>query len=298
MQRVDTMVELSHMEYSRENYAECQAAKEIIEVDESTPSKISLAHINMGIGWSLGQMERYESAAEASKAAGDLYLELGDFQFAKSMNTAGDFYFYARKWGVALECYQSIIHEALVDTEPLDIAIALSNSALALGKLKRYQESITAFKEARVHYKKLHDVENVGFCDAEIARSYAELGEGLTAEAFASSSLDIAVTMDKSFRLIWAKYRLARAFQVQGRHEEAIDKFTEVVRQMNRSANSWIDKVLYAEMYMARSLRAIGSYEEAAEIERRLRNVAEIAFDEYQLKEWLELLPNQELDLE
>jgi len=295
MQRVDTMVELSHMEYSRENYAEClalcEAAKELIDVNENSANKLSLAHINMGIGWSLGQMERYEAAAEASKAAGDLYLELGDFQYAKSMNTAGDFYLYARQWHVALDCYQSILREAVADTEPLDIAIALSNSALALAKLKRYQESISTFKEARAHYKKLRDVENVGFCDSEIARCYAELGEGLYAEAFASSALDIAETMDKLSRLIWAKYRLARAFQVQGRHEEAIAKFAEAIRDMNLSPNPWIDKVIFAEMYVARSLRALKRYEEATEIERRLRNVAEIALDEHQLNDWLELLP-------
>ena len=230
-------------------------------------------------------------AALAAKEAANLYLELGDSQFAKSMNTAGDFFFFDRKWEFAYDCYQAVILNPLPETEDFDVAVAFSNSGLALSKMRKYEEAITAFTEARKQYKALRDVENVGFCDSEISRSYSQLGDGVTAEAFASASLDVAVTINKSRRVIWALYRLGRAQQVQNRHEEAIETFTDVLQKMKCSPAHWDESAIFVEAFKARSIRALGDEGSAREIERRLRNVAEIAFEPAELNEWLELLP-------
>ena len=230
-ERVEALIKLSYSAYGKGNHREsltlCETARDVYESMGAAASSMTLAHIYYGIAWSLNKLEQHQEAVNAMDKSLSLYREMGSVEVVNALKSEGDFWFEAKEYEKAQAIYISITTEGNPDIKDEDLVWAYDSSAQAFESLKKWNQALEHFKIAREMYKKLKNPRGVVHVDEEISICHYWLGNGIDAEVHAKLALDFAELSEDLFHTAWAKSRLAMAYKLQGRVDDAIKEFTE-----------------------------------------------------------------------
>ena len=277
--KAQALMELGHDAFHKGNHTESLAMSETaLQVYQSLGAKASNAAVGFvyqSMGWSLKALKRYEEAALAAHKAGDLYREIGDKDLFRALSEEGDYWYDAKEWEKSYEVYSLALVEVNPDRSDESLAFTYGHCGFALGKMKRWEESLEHFMKSRELFKKLKNPGQVAFCDEEVALCYYKLGDGVSALDFAQRALDYADITGASYRLIWANGRMGLAKKLLGEYDEALEYLMESKNHLLAERRTEWGTLVRLEKLMSEVFEAQGATDEAAELLRRVRVIEE-----------------------
>jgi tetratricopeptide (TPR) repeat protein len=277
--KAQALMELGHAAFHEGKHTESLAMSETaLQVYESLGAKASSAAVGFvyqSIGWSLKALKRYEEAADAAHKAVELYKAIGDKDLFRALNEEGDYWYDAQEWEKSFEVYSSALVEVNPDRSDESLAFTYGHCGFALGKMKRWEESLEHFLKSRELFKKLKNPGQVAFCDEEIALCYYKMGDGVSALDFAQRALDFADITEAPYRLIWANGRMGLAKKLLGEYDEALGYFIQSKTYLLAERRTEWGTLVRLEKLMAEVFEAQGATEEAEEVLRRIRVIEE-----------------------
>ena len=289
-ERVDALIKLSYSAFGKGNHKEslalCETARDVYEAMGASASSATLAHIYYGIAWSHNRLKQTEEALRAMDRSLSLYREIGSTEVVNALKSEGDFWFEAKEYANAQQAYFAITTEGNVDITEGDIAWAYDSSAQAFQKMKEWRKAVEHYKIARDLYKKLKNPMSVVHVDEELSLCYSRLGMGIDAEVHAKLAVDFAELSEHPFHTAWAKSRLALAYKVQGRYDDAIKELVEAKTIFNNFNNPDWKSLVCVEREFAELFTLKEDIETAEIYARRANSLAEIVADEGEVIEW------------
>jgi tetratricopeptide (TPR) repeat protein len=277
--KAQALMELGHAAFHNGKHTESLAMSETaLQVYESMGAKASSAAVGFvyqSIGWSLKALKRYEEAASAAHRAVELYRSIGDQDLFRALNEEGDYWYEARQWEKSFEVYSRGLIEVNPDRSDESLAFTHGHCGFALGKMKRWEESLDHFLKSRELFKNLKNPWQVAFCDEEISLCYYKIGDGVSALDFAQRALDFADITEASYRLIWANARMGLAKKLLGEYDEALAYLIESKTHLLAERRTEWGTLVRLEKLMAEVFEAKGATEEAEEVIRRIRVIEE-----------------------
>ena len=146
-------------------------------------------------------------------------------------------------------------------------------------ELKKYEEALEAFYEARKYFKTAREVIHVARCDQKIAHCYTELGDAESALAAAQKAVDVFTTAHDHRRLTYASFELGKAQVLSGDVDEGLNTLERVLDIAADAESKDFPFIIAIERRIAEILHTQGRSEEAIEIERRIASISEILED-------------------
>jgi len=288
-ERVDALLQLSYNAAGRSEYVEslafCETAREVYEDLGAKANTSKLAHIYFGIGHCLRHLNRAHEAAGMMAKSVSLYQEVGAEDAIHLLNEEGDSWYEAGEYKKSFDAYKRAIEDANPDTCDAIIAKNYADAGSVLGKLKRWDEMLEYFTEARSRYKKLKDLRTMAHCDEEISLAHVWLGNGEKALHHARLALDFAEIAEDNIHLMWAKARMALAKKALGEYQEALELFAQAKTLMVSQPNPPWKAIIKLEKQTASILKKLGKEVESAEVLRRVSSYRDIFLRE---EEWAE----------
>ena len=281
--RAGTYYELSARIYARGQYDEALALAETArdiysELGAAAPVE-GLAQAYSAIGYNLNQLKRMSEAATAMSKAVEL-LRVNKSPLALELAcTLGEWWFGSKEYQKTIDCMEECAREHLIDGNELGAATDFHLIGCAYRELKKYQEAIEAFEEARGYFKNAKEVIHVARCNQKIAHCYVELGEAESALNFAQRAVDVFTTAHDQRRLTYASFELGKAQVLNGEVEEGLSTLERVLDIAADAEGKDFEFIVAIERRIAEILHTQGKSEEAAEIERRIAAVSTILED-------------------
>jgi tetratricopeptide (TPR) repeat protein len=283
LERANTFYELSARIYARGQYDEAlalaESARDIYaELGAVAPSD-GLAQAYSAIGYNLNQLKRNSEAATAMSKAVEILRESKSPLAIDLACTLGEWWYGSKNYEKAIECMRECVQEHLVEGNESGAANDLHLIGCAYRELGQHEQSLLAFKEARVIYKNLKEVINVARCDQKIAHALVEIGDGEAALIAAQKSLDVFVTAHDHRRETYSLLELGKAQILIGEEQEGLETLERVLEIATESEWKDFDFIVEIERKIASVLRSLGRLDDADEIERRLASVTEVTED-------------------
>ena len=280
LDRANTYYELSARIYARGQYDEALALAETArdiytELGNASPSE-GLAQAYSAIGYNLNQLKRINEAANAMSKAVELLRESKSPLAIDLACTLGEWWFSSKEYAKTIECMTECVQEHLVEGNDSGAANDLHLVGCAQIELKNFEKALDAFQEARKYFKGLKEVINVGRCDQKIAHCLIELGDGEAALSAAQKAVDVFVTAHDNHRETYSLLELGKAQILAGQEELGLDTLDRVLEIATESDSKDFEFIVEIERRMAVVLHQLGKDEEAEEIERRIKAVADI----------------------
>ena len=280
LDRANTYYELSARIYARGQYDEALALAETArdiytELGNASPSE-GLAQAYSAIGYNLNQLKRINEAANAMSKAVELLRESKSPLAIDLACTLGEWWFSSKEYAKTIECMTECVQEHLVEGNVSGAANDLHLVGCAQIELKNFEKALDAFQEARKYFKGLKEVINVGRCDQKIAHCLIELGDGEAALSAAQKAVDVFVTAHDNHRETYSLLELGKAQILAGQEELGLDTLDRVLEIATESDSKDFEFIVEIERRMAVVLHQLGKDEEAEEIERRIKAVADI----------------------
>ncbi len=280
LDRANTYYELSARIYARGQYDEALALAETArdiytELGNASPSE-GLAQAYSAIGYNLNQLKRINEAANAMSKAVELLRESKSPLAIDLACTLGEWWFSYKEYAKTIECMTECVQEHLVEGNDSGAANDLHLVGCAQIELKNFEKALDAFQEARKYFKGLKEVINVGRCDQKIAHCLIELGDGEAALSAAQKAVDVFVTAHDNHRETYSLLELGKAQILAGQEELGLDTLDRVLEIATESDSKDFEFIVEIERRMAVVLHQLGKDEEAEEIERRIKAVADI----------------------
>jgi len=280
LDRANTYYELSARIYARGQYDEALALAETArdiytELGNASPSE-GLAQAYSAIGYNLNQLKRINEAANAMSKAVELLRESKSPLAIDLACTLGEWWFSSKEYAKTIECMTECVQEHLVEGNDSGAANDLHLVGCAQIELKNFEKALDAFQEARKYFKGLKEVINVGRCDQKIAHCLIELGDGEAALSAAQKAVDVFVTAHDNHRETYSLLELGKAQILAGQEELGLDTLDRVLEIATESESKDFEFIVEIERRMAVVLHQLGKDEEAEEIERRIKAVADI----------------------
>ena len=280
LDRANTYYELSARIYARGQYDEALALAETArdiytELGNASPSE-GLAQAYSAIGYNLNQLKRINEAANAMSKAVELLRESKSPLAIDLACTLGEWWFSSKEYAKTIECMTECVQEHLVDGNDCGAANDLHLVVCEQIELKNFEKALDAFQEARKYFKGLKEVINVGRCDQKIAHCLIELGDGEAALSAAQKAVDVFVTAHDNHRETYSLLELGKAQILAGQEELGLDTLDRVLEIATESDSKDFEFIVEIERRMAVVLHQLGKDEEAEEIERRIKAVADI----------------------
>ncbi len=283
LERANTFYELSARIYARGQYDEAlalaESARDIYaELGAVAPSD-GLAQAYSAIGYNLNQLKRNSEAATAMSKAVEILRESKSPLAIDLACTLGEWWYGSKNYEKAIECMRECVQEHLVEGNESGAANDLHLIGCAYRELGQHEQSLLAFKEARVIYKNLKEVINVARCDQKIAHALIEIGDGEAALIAAQKSLDVFVTAHDHRRETYSLLELGKAQILIGEEQEGLETLERVLEIATESEWKDFEFIVEIERKIASVLRSLGRLDDADEIERRLASVTEVTED-------------------
>ena len=280
LDRANTYYELSARIYARGQYDEALALAETArdiytELGNASPSE-GLAQAYSAIGYNLNQLKRINEAANAMSKAVELLRESKSPLAIDLACTLGEWWFSSKEYAKTIECMTECVQEHLVEGNDSGAANDLHLVGCAQIELKNFEKALDAFQEARKYFKGLKEVINVGRCDQKIAHCLIVLGDGEAALSAAQKAVDVFVTAHDNHRETYSLLELGKAQILAGQEELGLDTLDRVLEIATESDSKDFEFIVEIERRMAVVLHQLGKDEEAEEIERRIKAVADI----------------------
>lgn len=283
-ERAETYYELSARIYARGQYDEALALAETArdiysELGAGAPVE-GLAQAYSAIGYNLNQLKRMEEAATAMSKAVELLRENKSPIALELACTLGEWLYNSKEYQKAIECMEDCVQEHLVDGNEIGAANDFHLIGCAYRELKQFESSIEAFQQARTIYKKLKEVIHVARCDQKIAYCLVALGDAQGALLLAQKALDVFQTAHDHRRETFALFELGKAKILSGDSEDGLAVLRRVLDTVAESEQKDFEFILEIEEEISKTLKNIGEFSQAEEIDRRLKAVREIIVDE------------------
>jgi tetratricopeptide (TPR) repeat protein len=215
---------------------------------------------------------QYDEALALAETACDIYSTLGANAPSEGLAQA----YYEKVISTMEECAQ----EHLVDGNEIGAANDLHLIGCAYRDLKKYDEAIGSFQEARALYKSNKEVIHVARCDQKIASCYVEIGNGEAALLSARKALDVFETAHDHLRETFALFEYGKAQVLLGKLEEGLDSLDTVLQTATEEDPKDFEFIVDIESRMAAVMRTLGRDKEADEIERRLASVRDAMIED------------------
>jgi tetratricopeptide (TPR) repeat protein len=283
LERANTFYELSARIYARGQYDEAlalaESARDIYAELGPIGTSDGLAQAYSAIGYNLNQLKRNSEAATAMSKAVEILRESKSPLAIDLACTLGEWWFGSKNYEKTIECMRECVQEHLVEGNEGGAANDLHLIGCAYRELNQHEQSLTAFKEARLLFKNLKEVINVARCDQKIAHALIEIGDGESALIAAQKSLDVFVTAHDHRRETYSLLELGKAQILTGQEQEGLDTLERVLEIATESEWKDFEFIVDIERRIAGVLRSLGRLDEADEIERRLTSVTEVTED-------------------
>lgn len=278
--RASTYYELSARIYARGQYDEALAlaetARDIYSELGSAAPKEGLAQAYSAIGYNLNQLKRMNEAASAMSKAVELLRENKSPMALELACTLGEWWFSSKEYQNTIDCMEECAREHLIDGNELGAATDFHLIGCAHRELKKYNEALDAFYEARKYFKSSREVIHVARCDQKIAHCYVELGDAESALAAAQKAVDVFTTAHDQRRLTYASFELGKAQVLFGEVDEGLNTLERVLDIAADAEPKDFEFIISIERRIAEILHTQGRSEEAIEIERRISSISEI----------------------
>ena len=283
-ERASTYYELSARIYARGQYDEALALAEtacdIYSGLGSNASSEGLAQAYSAIGYNLNQLKRMDEAATAMSKAVDILRQNKSPIALELACTLGEWWYSSKNFQKVIDTMQECAQEHLLDGNEIGAANDLHLIGCAYREIKNYESAILSFTEARVLFKKNHEVIHVARCDQRIAACHIDLGNGEIALSTARKALDVFETAHDHRRETFALLEYGKAQILLGLLEDGLSTFDQVLQTATDDDPKDFELIVDIETRMAWVLRLEGKIEEADEIMRRLASVSEVLKDE------------------
>ena len=283
-ERASTYYELSARIYARGQYDEALALAETAcdiyaELGASAPSE-GLAQAYSAIGYNLNQLKRMDEAATAMSKAVEILRQNKSPVALELACTLGEWWYSSKNYQKVIETMRDCAQEHLVDGNEIGAANDLHLIGCAYREVKNFEEALVSFREARVLFKKNHEVIHVGRCDQKIAACLNEIGDGELALATAQKALDVFETAHDNVRETFALLEYGKAQILLGKFVEGLATLDQVLQSATEEDPRDFEFILDIETRMALAMRTLGKVAEADEIERRLASVSDVLNEE------------------
>lgn len=283
-ERASTYYELSARIYARGQYDEALALAETAcdiyaELGASAPSE-GLAQAYSAIGYNLNQLKRMEEAATAMSKAVEILRQNKSPVALELACTLGEWWYSSKNYQKVIDTMRGCAQEHLVDGNEIGAANDLHLIGCAYREVKNFEEALISFKEARVLFKKNHEVIHVGRCDQKIAACLNEIGDGELALATAQKALDVFETAHDNVRETFALLEYGKAQILLGKFDEGLITLEQVLQSATEEDPRDFEFIVDIETRMASAMRTLGKVAEADEIERRLSSVSDVLNEE------------------
>ncbi len=283
-ERASTYYELSARIYARGQFDEALALAETacdiyVGLGASAPTE-GLAQTYSAIGYNLNQLKRMEEAATAMSKAVEI-LRTNKSPIALELAcTLGEWWYSSKNYEKVIETMRECAQEHLVDGNEVGAANDLHLIGCAYRELKNFEEALVTFREARVLFKKNHEVIHVGRCDQKIAGCLNELGQGDLALEVAQKALDVFQTAHDEERETYALLEYGKAQLLTGKIDTGLATLDDVLQTATQEDPKDFEFIVDVETRMATAMRAVGRIAEADEIVRRLSAVSDVLNEE------------------
>jgi len=162
-ERASTYYELSARIYARGQYDEALALAETAcdiydQLGGAAPSE-GVAQAYSAIGYNLNQLERMDEAATAMSKAVKILRENKSPIALELACTLGEWWYTSKKYDEVISTMNECAQEHLVDGNEIGAANDLHLIGCAQRELKKYDEAVESFFEARRLFKKNKDFE-------------------------------------------------------------------------------------------------------------------------------------------
>ncbi|MCX6435456.1 MAG: tetratricopeptide repeat protein [Actinobacteria bacterium] len=283
-ERASTYYELSARIYARGQYDEALALAETAcdiyaELGASAPSE-GLAQAYSAIGYNLNQLKRMEEAATAMSKEVEILRQNKSPVALELACTLGEWWYSSKNYQKVIDTMRGCAQEHLVDGNEIGAANDLHLIGCAYREVKNFEEALISFKEARVLFKKNHEVIHVGRCDQKIAACLNEIGDGELALATAQKALDVFETAHDNVRETFALLEYGKAQILLGKFDEGLITLEQVLQSATEEDPRDFEFIVDIETRMASAMRTLGKVAEADEIERRLSSVSDVLNEE------------------
>ena len=164
-ERASTYYELSARIYARGQYDEALALAETAcdiysTLGANAPSE-GLAQAYSAIGYNLNQLKRMDEAATAMSKAVEILRENKSPIALELACTLGEWWYSSKNYEKVISTMEECAQEHLVDGNEIGAANDLHLIGCAYRDLKKYDEAIKSFQEARALYKSNKEVIHV-----------------------------------------------------------------------------------------------------------------------------------------
>jgi tetratricopeptide (TPR) repeat protein len=283
-ERASTYYELSARIYARGQYDEALALAETAcdiysTLGANAPSE-GLAQAYSAIGYNLNQLKRMDEAATAMSKAVEILRENKSPIALELACTLGEWWYSSKNYEKVISTMEECAQEHLVDGNEIGAANDLHLIGCAYRDLKKYDEAIGSFQEARALYKSNKEVIHVARCDQKIASCYVEIENGEAALLSARKALDVFETAHDHLRETFALFEYGKAQVLLGKLEEGLDSLDTVLQTATEEDPKDFEFIVDIESRMAAVMRTLGRDKEADEIERRLASVRDAMIED------------------
>jgi tetratricopeptide (TPR) repeat protein len=194
--------------------------------------------------------------------------------------TLGEWWYSSKNYEKVISTMEECAQEHLVDGNEIGAANDLHLIGCAYRDLKKYDEAIGSFQEARALYKSNKEVIHVARCDQKIASCYVELANGDAALESARKALDVFETAHDHLRETFALFEYGKAQVLLGKLEEGLDSLDTVLQTATEEDPKDFEFIVDIESRMAAVMRTLGRDKEADEVERRLASVRDAMIED------------------
>jgi tetratricopeptide (TPR) repeat protein len=283
-ERASTYYELSARIYARGQYDDALALAETAcdiydGLGANAPSE-GMAQAYSAIGYNLNQLKRIDEAATAMSKAVDILRKNKSPIALELACTLGEWWYSSKNYQKVIDTMQGCAQEHLVDGNEIGAANDLHLIGCAYRDVKNYDAALASFIDARTLFKKNHEVIHVGRCDQKIAACLIELGKGDLALEAAQKAVDVFETARDHLRETFALLEFGKAQILLGKLDAGLGTLDDVLQAATDEDPKDFELIVDVETRMTSVMRALGRFEEADEIERRLVSISEILNDQ------------------
>jgi len=257
-----------------EALALAEEAQKIYRSMGANAPNIEMANAMTGIGHSLKELNRVEEAVKALDGAIELLRE-GSYPFVvDSLRTKASWLVEAGQYESAVETFLEAIQANEIDGEGEFFARDLLALSFCYSKMSRWQEVIEHAMRARENFKREKLVDEVAWCDVQVAIAYAELGNSEFALDIGTRAYHLGDLRNHLAIKCHAAFVIGKALGINSQFEEAERRLQEA-REIVSGSNDW-EMVTRVEREFINLYLAQGKVEAADEVERRLKSLQEV----------------------
>lgn len=272
------MIELAKQAIYRSQGSEALAlteeAHEIYKSMGARAPTVKMANAITGIGYSLKELNRVDEAVKALDGAIDLLRE-GSYPFVvDTLRTKARWQTDLKDYEAAIATYLEVVQVNEIESEREFFARDIFAISVCYSKLKKWPEVIKHAFKARENFKAERLVDEVTWCDSQIAHAYAELGNVDIALDIGQRAYSIAELRENLGVKCSAALAMGKAHVLSEKFDDAESRFAEA-RQIASGSNDW-ETIIGIEKEFINLYLVQGKTEEAAKVEDRLQALQEI----------------------